>query len=64
MHAHTFMPVNGRFPLWGSVDDVVPLEDGLEVPVAGVDGAFESDELLLDEELLELELDEEGELLG
>jgi hypothetical protein len=62
MHAQTFIPVNGSFPLWGSVDDVVPLEDGLEV--ASVDGAVEGDELLLDEELPELELDEDGGVLG
>jgi hypothetical protein len=64
IQAHTFIPVNGSFPLWAPVDDVVPLEDELEVPVASVDGAPESDELLPDEELPELELDEEGGVLG
>ena len=52
--------MNGSFPLWAPVDDVVPLE----VPVASVDGVLESDELLPDAELPELELDEEGGVLG
>jgi hypothetical protein len=64
MQAHTFIPVNGSVPPWAPEDDVVPLE--AEVPVARVDGAWESDELLLllEEVLLGLELDEDGELLG
>jgi hypothetical protein len=62
MQAHTFIPVNGSVPLCAPEDDVVPLE--AEVPVARVDGAWEIDELLLEEELLELELGEEGALLG
>jgi hypothetical protein len=63
--AHTFIPVNGSVPLWAPVEDVAPLVDDVDVPVASVDGVWESDELLVpDEELLEPELDEVDEPLG
>ncbi len=62
MHAHTFIPVNGRVPPCALAD---PLElDEVEVPLASEDGACASDELLVDGELLELEeLDDDDELL-
>lgn len=68
MHAHTFIPVNGSVPLWALADPLEP--DDVDVPLASDDGAAESDELLVEGELLEpdeadeLPLEEDGVVAG
>jgi hypothetical protein len=64
IHAHTFIPVNGRLPPCALADAFELEPDEVEVPLAGDDGADEGDELLVDDELLELEeFDDDDELL-